>query len=108
MQNGTITYYLPYNILSSSNLAVNVCIVEYKFNPGRIQWVAQGARRTPPPLNFQSGNFLTIIAYTINPPVSDMLVPAPPHLNVYPFPFKGWCLGCIIYAINRLKTHIRQ
>ena len=46
MQNGTITYYLPYNILSSSNLVVNVCIVEYKFNPGRIQWGAQGA----PPL----------------------------------------------------------
>ena len=43
MQNGTITYYLPYNILSSSNLVVNVCIVEYKFNPGRIQWGVQGA-----------------------------------------------------------------
>ena len=37
MLNGTITYYLPYNILSSSNLVVNVCIVEYKFNPGQIQ-----------------------------------------------------------------------
>ena len=60
MQNGTITYYLPYNILSSSNLVVNVCIVEYKFNPGRIQWGTQGAR-APSPLNFQSGNFLTII-----------------------------------------------
>ena len=67
MQNGTITYYLPYNILSSSNLVVIVCNVEYKFHPGRIQWGAQGAR----------GNFLTIISYTINPPVFDMLVPAP-------------------------------
>ena len=70
MQNGTITYYLPYNILYSSNLVVNVCIVEYKFNPRRIQWGAQGSRELPPPLNFQSGNFLTIISYTINPPVS--------------------------------------
>ena len=50
MQNETITYYSPYNILSSSNLVVNVCIVEYKFNPGRIQWGAQGARAPPPPL----------------------------------------------------------
>ena len=50
MQNGTITYYLPYNILSSSNLVVNVCIVEYKFNPGRIQWGAQGRAPPPPPL----------------------------------------------------------
>ena len=49
MQNETITYYLPYNILSSSNLVVNVCIVEDKFNPGRIQWGAQGARATSPP-----------------------------------------------------------
>ena len=48
MQNGTLTYYLPYNILSSSNLVVNVCIVEYKIIPGRIQWGAQGAH--PPPL----------------------------------------------------------
>ena len=55
MQNGTITYYLPYNILSSSNLVENVCIVEYKFIPGRIQWGAQGGR-APSPLNFQSGN----------------------------------------------------
>ena len=31
MQNGTITCYLPYNIVSSSNLVVNVCIVEYRF-----------------------------------------------------------------------------
>ena len=52
MQNGTITYYLPYNILSSSNLVENVCIVEYKFNPGRIQWGAQGAL-APPPLIFR-------------------------------------------------------
>ena len=51
MLNGTITYYLPYNILSSSNLVVNVCIVEYKFNPGRIQWGAKGAR-APPPASF--------------------------------------------------------
>ena len=50
MQNGTITYYSPYYILSGSNLVVNVCIVEYKFNPGRIQWGAQGARAPPPPL----------------------------------------------------------
>ena len=48
MQNGTITYYLPYNILSSSNLVVIVCNVEYQFNPGRIQWSAQGARAPPP------------------------------------------------------------
>ena len=80
MQNGTITYYLPYYILSSSNLVVNVCIVEYKFNPGRIQWGAQA------PLNFQSGNFLTIISYTINPPVSDMLVPAPSTPECIPLP----------------------
>ena len=49
MQNGTITYYLPYNILSSSNLVVIICIVEYKFNPRRIQWGAQGARAPPLP-----------------------------------------------------------
>ena len=49
MQNETITYYLPYNILSSSNLVVNVCIVEDKFNPGRIQWGAQDARAPSPP-----------------------------------------------------------
>ena len=24
----------------------------------------------------------------------------PQHLNIYPFPFKGWCLGCIIDAIR--------
>ena len=24
----------------------------------------------------------------------------PPHLNTCPFPFKGWCLGCIIGAIR--------
>ena len=52
MQNGTITYYLPYNILSSSNLVVNVCIVEYKFNP----------------------------------PVADMLVPAPSTPECIPLP----------------------
>ena len=86
MQNGTITYYLPYNILSSSNLVVNVCIVEYKFNPGRIQWGAQGARAPPPPLNLQSSNFLTIISYTISPPVSDMLVPAPSTPECIPLP----------------------
>ena len=85
MQNGTITYYLTYNILSSSNLVVNVCIVQYKFNPGRIQWGSQGAR-APSPLNFQSGNFLTIISYTINPPVSDMLVPAPSTPECIPLP----------------------
>ena len=49
MQNGTITSYLPYYILSSSNLVVNVCIMEYMFNPGRIQWGAQCARAPPPP-----------------------------------------------------------
>ena len=33
MQNGTIICYLSYDILSSSNLVVNVCsgIVEYRF-----------------------------------------------------------------------------
>ena len=82
MQNGTITYYLPYNILSSSKIVVNVCIVEYKFIPGRIQWGA----RAPSPLNFQSGNFLTIISYTINLPVSDILVPAPSTPECIPFP----------------------
>ena len=87
MQNGTITYYLPYYILSSSNLVVNVCIVEYKFNPGRIQWGAQGARALSP-LNFQSGDFLTIISYAINPPVSDMLVPAPSTPECIPLPIE--------------------
>ena len=75
---------MPYDILHSSNLVVNVCIVEYKFSPGRIQWGAQGARA--PLLNFQSGNFLTIISYTINPPVSDMLVPAPSTPECIPLP----------------------
>ena len=85
MQNGTITYYLPYNILSSSNLVVNVCIVKYRFNPGQIKWGAQGAR-APIPLNFQSGNFLAIISYTIYPRVSDMLVPAPSTPECIPLP----------------------
>ena len=49
MQKGTITYYLTYYILSSSNLVVNICIVDYNFNPGRIQLGAQGARAPPPP-----------------------------------------------------------
>ena len=85
MQNGTITYYLPYNILSSSNSVVSVCIVEYKFNPGRIQGVLRVLEH-PPPLNLQSGNFPTIISYTINPPVSDMLVPAPSTPECIPLP----------------------
>ena len=61
-------------MLSSSNLVVNVCIVEYRFNPGRIQGGAQGARA--PPLISRVVIFQPIIiSYTIYPPVSDMLVP---------------------------------
>ena len=103
MQNGTITYYLPYNILSSSNLVVIICIVEYKFNPRWIQWGAQGARAPPPPsLNFQSGNFLTIIfIYNYSTSVLHTWMYTPSYL-------KGCCLGCIIGAIDRLKTQIRQ
>ena len=75
MQNGTITSFLPYNILSSSNLVVT----------GQIQGVLRVLEH-PPPLNFQSGNFPTIILYTITPPVSDMLVPAPSKPECIPLP----------------------
>ena len=34
------------------------------------------------PPNFQSGYFPT------------------PHLNIYPSPFKGWCMGCMIDAVK--------
>ena len=70
MQNGTITYYSPYYILSGSNLVVNVCIVEYKFNPGRIQWGAQGARAPAP----------------LPPLISRVVVPAPSTPECRPLP----------------------
>ena len=85
MQNGTITCYLPYNILSSSNSVVNVCIEEYRFIPGRIQGVLRVLEH-PPPLIFRVVIFQQLFHIQA---VSDMLVPAPPHLNVYPFLFKG-------------------
>ena len=51
---------------------------------GRIQRGAQGARA--PPLISIVVIFQPIILYTINPPVSDMLVPAPSTPKYIPLP----------------------
>ena len=58
---------------------------------GRIQGDAQRARA--PPLISIVVIFQTIILYTINPPVSDMLVPAPSTPKYIPFPFKELVSG---------------
>ena len=59
---------------------------------GRIQGGAQGARAHP--LNFHSGNFQTISFYIqlIHQCTTCWFQP-PPHLNIYPFRFKGLVYG---------------
>ena len=55
MQNVKITCYLPYNVVSSSNLVVNVCNVGYRFIARQVNgktWVQKitSQRQTSPNL----------------------------------------------------------
>ena len=58
----------------------------YTASSGAYPGGAQGARAPPPPLISRVVIFQPIIVYTINPPVSDMLVPAPSTPKYIPLP----------------------
>ena len=83
-----ILYLLVRTRLNEHNSTLNLifaqCRRRWANKQGRIQGGAQGARA--PPLISIVVFFQPIIVYTINPPVSDMLVPAPSTPKYIPLP----------------------
>ena len=81
-----------FRILAHEEDKYTVMFTKYK-----AMFLSNALKRTKARPRSSGTSFL--ISYKINPPVPGMLVPNP-STPIYLFPFKGWCLGCIIVAIR--------